>query len=130
MRGKAGDQSMIRGRRLGFAQVETLFMETFGLGRAVAITAVILILLIVLFGVFWFFHSAPPDTITITTGPEGSVFQTIAQRYAKILARDRVKLKILPSQGSLENLKRLLDPSFHVDVGFVQGGVAGGLHVD
>jgi TRAP transporter TAXI family solute receptor len=105
-------------------------METFGLGRAVALTAVILILLIVLFGVFWFFHSAPPDTITITTGPEGSVFQKMAQRYATILARDRVKLKILPSQGSMENLKRLLDPSFHVDVGFVQGGVAGGLNVD
>ena len=121
---------MTQGRRLGLAQVETLFMETFGLGRAVAVTAVIFIFLIVLFGVFWFFRSAPPDTITITTGPEDSVFQKMAQRYATILARDRVKLKILPSQGSLENLKRLLDPSFHVDVGFVQGGVAGGLHVD
>ena len=48
----------------------------------------------------------------------------------KILARNGVKLKILPSQGSLENLKRLLDPSFRVDIGFVQGGVAGGLNID
>lgn len=118
------------GRKIGLVQLQAMFMETFGLGRAVALTAVILIFLIVLFGVFWFFHSAPPNTITITTGPEGSVFQKMAQRYATILARDRVQLKILPSQGSLENLKRLLDPSFHVDVGFVQGGVAGGLHVD
>jgi TRAP-type uncharacterized transport system substrate-binding protein len=39
------------------------------------------------------------------------------------LARQGVKLKILPSEGSLENLQRLDDPSFHVDVGFVQGGI-------
>jgi TRAP-type uncharacterized transport system substrate-binding protein len=31
-------------------------------------------------------------------------------------------LKILPSEGSIENLKRLTDPSFQVDIGFVQGG--------
>jgi TRAP-type uncharacterized transport system substrate-binding protein len=80
--------------------------------------------------VFWFFHSAPPNTITIITGPEHSVFQRFAQRYATILARDRVNLKILPSEGSLENLKRLLDPSFHVDVAFVLGGVAGGLNIE
>ena len=112
------------------SRIQNLFTETFGMSRAVALTSIILIILIVVFAVFWFFHSAPPDTITITTGPEGSVFQSTAQRYATILAHNGVKLKILPSQGSLENLKRLLDPSFHVDVGFVQGGVAGGLHID
>jgi hypothetical protein len=121
---------MTPGRRHGLAQVQTVIMETFGLGRAVALTSIIFTFLVLLFGVFWFFHSAPPDTITITTGPEDSVFQKMARRYATILARDRVTLKILPSQGSLENLKRLLDPSFHVDVAFVQGGVAEGLHID
>ena len=62
----------------------------------------------------------------MTTGPEGSVSQVNAERYAKILARNGVKLKILPSQGSLENLKRLTDPKFRVDVGFVQGGLSAG----
>ena len=42
----------------------------------------------------------------------------------------RITLKILPSQGSLENLQRLNDPSFQVDVGFVQAGVAGCVRVD
>ena len=78
-------------------RVPTLFIKTFGLGRAMALTSIIAVFLIIVFAVFWFFHSAPPDTITITIGPEGSVFQTIAQRYVTILARDRVKLKILPS---------------------------------
>src|SRR5436853_1877409 len=67
---------------------------------------------------------APPDTIVMTSGADGSMFQVYAGRYAKILARQGVKLKILPSQGSLENLKRLSDPGFTVDVGFVQGGIA------
>jgi TRAP transporter TAXI family solute receptor len=71
-----------------------------------------------------FVHPAPPDTITITSGPEGSTYASTAERYRKILARQGVKLKVLPSQGSLENLKRLADPKVQVDIGFVQGGVA------
>jgi TRAP-type uncharacterized transport system substrate-binding protein len=84
----------------------------------------------VLFAVFWFFYSAPPSTITMTAGPEDSVFQVNAEKYAKILARNGVKLKVLPSEGSLENLKRLIDPKFRVDVGFVQGGVSAGLNME
>lgn len=105
-------------------------METFGLGKAAALAAVLLIVSVSVFAVYWFFHSAPPDTITLTSGPEGSVFQTNAEKYRKILARNGVKLKILSSQGSQDNLKRLSDPSFHVDIGFVQGGVTGGLKID
>jgi hypothetical protein len=77
---------------------------------------------------FWFAHRfvrpAPPDTIVITSGPAGSVLQVTSERYRKILARQGVTLQILPSQGSLENIKRLSDSNFKVDVGFVQGGLA------
>ena len=71
-----------------------------------------------------FIRPAPPDKITITSGPEGSSDRTAAEQYRKILLRNRVKLEILPSEGSVENLKRLVDPQFHVDVGFVQGGLS------
>lgn len=71
-----------------------------------------------------FVRPAPPDTIVITSGPEGSIGRTTAEKYGKILARNGVKLAILPSEGSLENLKRLADPKFTVDVGFVQGGLS------
>ena len=104
--------------------------ETFGLGRAAAITAILLIGSVTIFAVFWFVHSAPPGTITITTGPKGSAFQTTAERYRKILARSGVKMNILSSEGSLENLKRLSDPSFRVDIGFVQAGVTNGTTTD
>ncbi len=84
--------------------------------------------LLLLLVAFWialrFVRPAPPDTIVITAGAEGSIFQVSAERYQKILARQGVKLKILPSQGSLENLKRLSDPKAQADIGFVQGGLA------
>lgn len=118
------------GRKIGLARLQEVFTETFGLSRAVSLSAILLISAAIILAVFWFFYSGPPRTITITSGPEGSVFRMTAQRYAKILARDRVKLKILPSEGSLENLKRLADPSFKVDIGFVQGGVADGVNID
>jgi hypothetical protein len=77
-------------------------------------------------GVFLFVWSAPPRTITITTGPEGSIFHTNASKYASELARHGLKLIILNSRGSLENLQRLSDPKAKVDVGFVLGGITNG----
>src|SRR6202008_4614442 len=69
---------------------------------------------------------APPSTLTISDGPEGSTFWNAAQKYKEILARNRIPLNVLPSEGSLQNLKRLSDPKSNVDVGFVQDGVAPG----
>ena len=91
------------------------------------------ILLLSLAGIWFairFVRPAPPDSITITTGADGSTFSIAADKYRNILARNGITLKILPSQGSLENLKRLNDPSSQVDVGFVQGGVSGDVRVD
>ena len=117
-------------RKFSLTRIQSTFMETFGIGRLAALIAIVLIVMVTVFAAYWFFHSAPPDTITITSGPEGSIFQMNAEKYRKILARNGVKLKILPSQGSQENLKRLANTSFHVDIGFVQGGVSGGLKID
>jgi hypothetical protein len=66
--------------------------ETFGLGRAVAFGVILLITAAMIFALFWFFHSAPPVTIIITSGPAGGVFQTTAERYREILARSHVEL--------------------------------------
>ena len=69
---------------------------------------------------------APPHTLTITAGPQGSSFWNAAQKYKAILARNSITLNVLTSEGSAENLKRLADPHSNVDVGFVQDGVAQG----
>jgi hypothetical protein len=101
----------------------TMTTEIFGISRAVAVGVLFVSCLVLIGAAFFFVHSAPPKTITITSGPEGSIFYTNAFRYSNILARQGVKLNILTSHGSLDNLQRLSDPSFRVDLGFVQGGV-------
>jgi TRAP-type uncharacterized transport system substrate-binding protein len=69
---------------------------------------------------------APPHTLTITAGPEGSTFWNAAQKYKKILARNGITLNVLTSEGSAQNLMRLANPDSKVDVGFVQDRVAPG----
>lgn len=100
--------------------------------RDLVVTAgpVLAVTLAAIVAAYFFVRPAPPNSITITSGPPGSNFLLTAQKYQKILARNGVKLKILTSQGSLENLQRLSDPRYKVDVGFVQGGVSQGFQVD
>ena len=110
-------------KKWGFSKLQSMFTEFFGLGRAAILSAALLIFAVIALGIFLFFYLAPPNTIIMTSGPQGSSFEKIAEKYAKILKRQGVTLKILPSEGSVENIKRLADPSSKVDIGFVQGGV-------
>jgi hypothetical protein len=97
----------------------------FGKGLVVSIGSIVLIGVTAALAAFLFLNTAAPRTLTISAGPAGSSFQRTAERYQKILERDGVTLKILPSDGSAENLQRLADPKQHVDVGFVLGGATG-----
>ena len=108
--------------RKGLAQALFTFAETFGLSHAAAAGVFLFVGVVVVAAVFWFIYSAPPRTVTITSGPAGSSFQRVAERYRDLLARSSVTVKIVPSQGSIENIERLADPKSRVDVGFVQAG--------
>jgi len=111
-----------------FSEIKLTIIEMIGLSQILGIITIMSVALILLFAVLWFVDSAPPDTITLISGPKDSMFQLTAKKYEEILARSGVKLNIIPSQGSLENLAHLSDPSYHLDVGFVQGGlIQGGL---
>jgi TRAP-type uncharacterized transport system substrate-binding protein len=114
----------------GFTKVQTNIMETMGMGKAATISALILIALVTLLIIFLFVRSAPPKTIIMTSGDNDSVFYKIADKYAKVLARNGVKLKIIKSEGSLQNLERLSNLSYRVDVGFVQAGLTKGQKID
>ena len=87
--------------------VVSMITETFGFSRTWSLAMVSLAGFVICFAIFWFIHTAPPHTITITGGPPGSTFQRSAESYSNILARSGVTLKILSSQGSLQNLQRL-----------------------
>jgi TRAP transporter TAXI family solute receptor len=70
-----------------------------------------------------FVRPAPPRTLTMSGGPKGSTFETVAERYRGILAENGIDLKVIPSAGSLQNLDRLSDPQAHVDIALVQAGI-------
>jgi hypothetical protein len=106
----------------GFARINALF----GRGLVLAVSLILVVSLAVSLVVFGFLDSAAPTTLTITSGPEGSAFRRNAEQYKKILAKQGVTLKILPSDGSRDNLEKLANPKIAVDVGFVLGGEAKG----
>ena len=97
-------------------------MEYFDLGPTVALTILLVTGTILLTGIAFFITSAPPTEITITSGPEGSVFHGVAVKYAKELEKEGIKVKVLESHGSLDNLKRISDPKNKVDLALVQSG--------
>jgi hypothetical protein len=75
------------------------------------------------------FRPAPPDRIRLLSGPDGSSYRTNAERYKKIIEGFGVKVEILQTKGSLDNLQKLADPKFEADVGFVQGGLTEGVDI-
>ena len=91
---------------------------------AQTLAPILLIAALAIWAALHFVQSAPPRTITISTGPSGSAFDTMAARYAKILARSGITLKLVQSAGSIENLARLSDHKSKVDIALVQSGLA------
>ena len=67
---------------------------------------------------------APPDTLVILSGPEGSSFESTAQRYAKIIGTHGIKVKVVTTEGSEENLNLLMNKKTVADVAMVQNGLA------
>jgi TRAP-type uncharacterized transport system substrate-binding protein len=104
------------------ARVMDWFNSLYGRNLTMSMGIILFIGIAVSLSALLFFNTAAPTTITITSGPSGSVYQKNAEKYKKILAKEGITLIILPSDGSTDNLKRLADAKVKVDVGFVQGG--------
>ncbi|MFT5662102.1 MAG: TRAP transporter TAXI family solute receptor [Sulfurimonas sp.] len=68
-----------------------------------------------------FIEPAPKKELTIATNHKDSNYYATALKYQKLLAEQNVKLKIVESSGSVENLDLL--NSGKVDIAFVQGGI-------
>ena len=111
-------------RKLAAMRIPMRFVRVSWRDLGLILGPVLLVVAVGIWVALKYARPAPPDKIVITSGPAGSAFQSTAERYRAILARNGVKLEILPSQGALENLHRLQSPDSKVDVGFVQGGLA------
>ena len=65
----------------------------------------------------------PPRVVVMSTGTPGSAYDLFARRYQAALKRSGVQLRLLPSAGAVENLRRLNDPRANVSVAFAQVGL-------
>jgi TRAP transporter TAXI family solute receptor len=89
----------------------------------VVAAAALLIIGLAFWVAFHFVRPAPPHEFVISTGSDSGAYHIFGQRYAEWLARDSIEVKLRPSSGSVENLKRLADNESGVSVAFIQGGV-------
>ncbi|HEU5297374.1 MAG TPA: TAXI family TRAP transporter solute-binding subunit [Burkholderiaceae bacterium] len=121
---------MIKAIRARLKRAIDRLYEVFGRGAVLTVSLLLLIGLAIALAAFGFFDAAAPSELTIASGPDGSSFRRTAEQYQKILAREGVTLRILPSEGSRDNLARLSDPKTKIDVGFVLGGEASSKQVD
>ena len=82
------------------------------------------LLLVIFVGVIAYriIDPSPPKVVTLSAGQESSAYENLAKRYASVLAREGIQVKILRSEGSFENLERLKDPNSGIDIAFVQSG--------
>jgi len=71
-----------------------------------------------------FVQPAPPRQIRIAAGDKDGAYYRYAQRYATILARSGIELTVIETNGSVDNLTRLLAPEDAPDLALVQGGIA------
>jgi len=89
---------------------------------------VVLPALLVVGGAFWatfqFIEPAPPKVISISTGSKTGAYYGYGQDYAEILKQSGITLEVLPSAGSLENLKRLKTKKAQANLALIQGGVS------
>jgi TRAP transporter TAXI family solute receptor len=105
-------------RRVGDRGTEQVALREFVTVAAVALLVIGL--------AFWvassFVRPAPPDNFVMATGPEGGAYYLYGKRYQQLLAKEGIRVELAPSSGSIDNLKRLSEPS-GASAAFIQGGV-------
>jgi len=90
------------------------------LRRPIGIAALLITAGVILWILFTALAPLPSRSLTIATGPPGNAYVQVADRYREILARDGVRLTLLPTNGAVDNLQRLRNKE--ASVGFVQAG--------
>ena len=81
---------------------------------------------IIAFGIVMFYitskfvEPAPIKELTIAAGSKNGTYYKVAQEYKKLLEKEKVKVTILETKGSIENTKLLQNKK--ADIGFIQSG--------
>ena len=88
------------------------------------ILPIVLSLVTLFYIIALFIEPAPKKELTIATSSEDGNYYRTALKYQELLAKQNVKLHILKSSGSVENLDLLNEGK--ADIAFVQGGIIDG----
>jgi TRAP transporter TAXI family solute receptor len=73
-----------------------------------------------------YFFPAPSSAFSIATGGRNQIYQAIGNRYRDILARSHVNVEVKLTNGAVENISLLNDPTSGFKVGIAQGGISDG----
>lgn len=73
--------------------------------------------------IFHYIRPAPPSHITMATGAAGGAYQYFGDQYRQALAKYGIELTLIPTSGSVENLRRIKTED-DVDLAFIQAGIA------
>ncbi len=92
---------------------------------AIMIFALLLIVIFLSWMSYRFLQPFPPKTMVMATGMAGGSYAAFGELYRQILARNGIRVILLPTSGAVENLSLLKDRSRAVVAGFVQGTVGG-----
>ncbi|WP_284446789.1 TAXI family TRAP transporter solute-binding subunit [Fluviibacter phosphoraccumulans] len=84
----------------------------------------LIVLLTLLILALWIADPAPPRHVSMATGPAGSSNEALGKKYAAYFAEQGITLKLVPTEGSVENVKRLQDKDDPVMAAFVMAGAA------
>lgn len=84
----------------------------------------LIFLLMVLMGIWWYADPPPPRHVLMATGSPGGSYEMLGKKYAEFFAKKGVFLELTPTKGAQENLARLSDRNDPVQAAFVQAGVA------
>ena len=90
---------------------------------------ILIFLLFVLMGLWWYADPPPPRHVVMATGSPGGSYEALGKEYAKFFAKKGVMLELQPTNGAQENLRRLSDRNDPVQAAFVQAGVAHPKHI-
>jgi len=82
------------------------------------------LLLIALISLAVVYYLTPPKHLVMTTGFEGGAYANFGERYRQILAREKIKVEVIVSSGSVENLRHLNNKSSPVEAVLCRTGPA------
>jgi uncharacterized protein len=78
---------------------------------------------LLLWFLFTYFQPPPPKVVRIATGASSGAYYRFAKAYEEHFAKQGVRLEVVETAGSVENLSRLNDVNGGIDLAFVQGGI-------